>query len=59
MEKIKTDFDNKYGSHINKEEEKYSQQNLLDVEGNTLKSTKKGACLRDGIAAQLFFLNAH
>ena len=60
LEKIKTDFGNKYVSHINKESEKYIQQKLLYVEGNTLKkTTKKGAFLIDGIAAHLFFLNAH
>ena len=39
------------------ESEKYIQQKLLYVEANTLKTTKEGAFLVDGIAAHLFLLN--
>lgn len=57
LEKIKTDFGSKYVTYIQTESEKYIQQKLLYVEANTLKTTKEGAFLVDGIAAHLFFLN--
>ena len=57
LEKIKTDFGPKYVTYIQTESEKYIQQKLLYVEANTLKTTKEGAFLVDGIAAHLFFLN--
>ncbi|CAI8283696.1 MAG: Oxygen-independent coproporphyrinogen-III oxidase-like protein [Polaribacter sp. SA4-10] len=57
LEKIKTDFGSKYVTYIQTESEKYIQQNLLCLETNTLKTTKEGAFLVDGIAAHLFFLN--
>jgi len=57
LEKIKANFGNKYLSHINTESEKYIQQKLLCFEDDTLKTTKEGAFLVDGIAAHLFFLN--
>ena len=57
LEKIKTDFGSKYVTYIQTESEKYIQQKLLYVEANTLKTTKEGAFLVDGIAAHLFLLN--
>ncbi|MDB4010890.1 radical SAM family heme chaperone HemW [Polaribacter sp.] len=57
LEKIKTDFGSKYVTYIQTESEKYIQQKLLYVEVNTLKTTKEGAFLVDGIAAHLFLLN--
>lgn len=57
LEKIKTDFGSKYVTYIQTESEKYIQQKLLYVEENTLKTTKEGAFLVDGIAAHLFLLN--
>jgi len=57
LEKIKTDFGPKYVTYIQTESEKYIQQKLLYVEANTLKTTKEGAFLVDGIAAHLFLLN--
>ena len=57
LKKIKTHFGSKYLTYIERESEKYIQQKLLYVEANTLKTTKDGAFLVDGIAAHLFFLN--
>ncbi|MDB4167377.1 radical SAM family heme chaperone HemW [Polaribacter sp.] len=57
LEKIKTDFGSKYVIYIQTESEKYIQQKLLYVEANTLKTTKEGAFLVDGIAVHLFLLN--
>ena len=57
LEKIKTDFGSKYVTYIQTESEKHIQQKLLYVEANTLKTTKEGAFLVDGIAAHLFLLN--
>lgn len=57
LEKIKTDFGSKYVTYIQTESKKYIQQKLLCIEDNTLKTTKEGAFLVDGIAAHLFLLN--
>ena len=57
LEKIKTDFGSKYVTYIQTESEKYIQQKLLCIEDDTLKTTKEGAFLVDGIAAHLFLLN--
>lgn len=57
LDKIKTDFGSKYVIYIQTESEKHIQQKLLYVEANTLKTTKEGAFLVDGIAAHLFLLN--
>lgn len=57
LEKIKTDFGPKYVTYIQTESEKYIQQKLLCIEDDTLKTTKEGAFLVDGIAAHLFLLN--
>tara|TARA_B110000091_G_scaffold209084_1_gene249705 strand:+ start:531 stop:1658 length:1128 start_codon:yes stop_codon:yes gene_type:complete len=57
LEKIKTDFGTKYATYIQTESEKYIQQKLLCFEASTLKTTKEGAFLVDGIAAHLFLIN--
>ena len=46
-----------YLDYLNQQAEKYISDNLLKVENNILKTTKKGKFLCDGIASDLFLLN--
>ena len=55
--KIETEFGSNYLDYLNQQAEKYISDNLLKVENNILKTTKKGKFLCDGIASDLFLLN--
>ncbi len=55
--KIETEFGSNYLDYLNQQAEKYISDNLLKVENNILKTTKKGKFLSDGIASDLFLLN--
>ena len=57
LEKIETEFGSNYLDYLNQQAEKYISDNLLKVENNILKTTKKGKFLCDGIASDLFLLN--
>jgi oxygen-independent coproporphyrinogen-3 oxidase len=57
LEKIETEFGSNYLDYLRQQAEKYISDNLLKVENNILKTTKKGKFLCDGIASDLFFLN--
>ena len=57
LERIEAEFGKTYLDYLNKQASKFSNDNLLFVENNTLKTTKKGKFLTDGIASDLFFLN--
>ena len=57
LEKIETEFGSNYLDYLRQQAEKYISDNLLKVENNTLKTTKKGKFLCDGIASDLFLLN--
>lgn len=57
LEKIEAEFGKTYLDYLNKQASKFIIDNLLFVENNTLKTTKKGKFLTDGIASDLFFLN--
>jgi oxygen-independent coproporphyrinogen-3 oxidase len=55
--KIETEFGSNYLNYLNQQAVKYISDNLLKVENNILKTTKKGKFLCDGIASDLFLLN--
>lgn len=57
LERIESEFGKTYLDYLNKQASKFIDDNLLFVENNTLKTTKKGKFLTDGIASDLFFLN--
>ena len=55
--KIKTEFGIKYHDYFMKQVQKFLNDDLVFIENNVLKSTKKGKFLTDGIASDLFYLN--
>ncbi len=57
LDKIETEFGSRYLEYLHQQAEKYISDNLLTVENNILKTTKKGKFLSDGIASDLFLLN--
>ena len=57
LDKIETEFGSSYLEYLYQQAEKYISDNLLTVENNILKTTKKGKFLSDGIASDLFLLN--
>ena len=57
LEKIKNDFGEKYIKYLEKQSEKYIEQELLYIENQVLKTTQKGKFLSDGISSDLFMLN--
>jgi oxygen-independent coproporphyrinogen-3 oxidase len=57
LEKIKNDFGNKYVDYLEKQSKKYIEQELLYIENEILRTTKKGKFLSDGIASDLFMIN--
>jgi len=57
LERIATEFGTKYLEYLHQQAEKHLSDNLLEIENNVLKTTKKGKFLSDGIASDLFLLN--
>ncbi len=57
LTKIENDFGEKYLTYLNHQSERFLKDNLLFIENNILKPTKKGKFLCDGIASDLFYLN--
>lgn len=57
LDRIETEFGTKYLNYLHQQVEKYISDNLLEIENNVLKTTKKGKFLSDGIASDLFLLN--
>ena len=55
--KIEKDFGKKYLNYLENQSKKYIQQELLYIENQILKTTKKGKFLSDGIASDLFMIN--
>ncbi len=58
LDKIANEFGSDYLEYLQKQVQKYLDDNLLSVEGNVLKATKKGKFLTDGIASDLFLINS-
>ncbi|WP_132705602.1 radical SAM family heme chaperone HemW [Winogradskyella wandonensis] len=57
IEKVETEFGESYKDYLLKNAEIFIQQQLLYIENNHLKTTKKGMFLSDGISSELFKLN--
>ena len=57
LDKIKMDFGITYLDYLMIQVQKFLNDDLVFIEDNILKSTKKGKFLTDGIASDLFYLN--
>ncbi|MEB8327933.1 radical SAM family heme chaperone HemW [Flavobacteriaceae bacterium KMM 6897] len=57
LNRIKTEFGDRYHTYILQQAEKHIQEQLLFLDGDTLLVSKKGKFLSDGIASDLFLLN--
>jgi oxygen-independent coproporphyrinogen-3 oxidase len=57
LDRIKTEFGQSYLDYLMKQAQKFLGDDLLSIERNILKPTKKGKFLTDGIASDLFILN--
>ncbi len=57
LERIETEFGPKYLEYLKQQSAKYIEDQLLFMEDNVLRTTKKGKFLGDGIASDLFMLN--
>ncbi|PQJ80558.1 radical SAM family heme chaperone HemW [Polaribacter porphyrae] len=55
--KIKNDFGENYAKYLKMQSKKFIEKELLYIENDILKTTKKGKFLSDGIASDLFKLN--
>jgi oxygen-independent coproporphyrinogen-3 oxidase len=56
LEKVSKDFGVEFLDYLTKNADKFLKQNLLKIENKTLKTSKKGLFLVDGIASDLFFV---
>ena len=57
LDRIEKEFGNDYLDYLNKQAQKFLDDNLLIIEENIIKSTPKGKFLTDGIASDLFMVN--
>ncbi|MDD5149511.1 MAG: radical SAM family heme chaperone HemW [Flavobacterium sp.] len=57
LDRIEDEFGSDYLDYLQKQSLKYLNNNLLSIENNILKPTRKGKFLTDGIASDLFYLN--
>jgi oxygen-independent coproporphyrinogen-3 oxidase len=57
LEKTEKDFGSIYADYLMKQVQKFLNDDLVIIEENILKPTKKGKFLTDGIASDLFYLN--
>ena len=57
LDRIENEFGREYLEYLQKQARKYLNDNLLSIEENVLKATKKGKFLTDGIASDLFLIN--
>jgi oxygen-independent coproporphyrinogen-3 oxidase len=55
--RIESDFGNNYAKYLKMQATKYIDQELLCIENDILKTTRKGKFLSDGLASDLFMLN--
>ncbi|MGY8909263.1 MAG: radical SAM family heme chaperone HemW [Flavobacteriales bacterium] len=55
--KIERDFGENYSKYLQMQSKKFIKQELLYIENDVLKTTKKGKFLSDGLASDLFMLN--
>jgi oxygen-independent coproporphyrinogen III oxidase len=57
LERITQEFGIEYLDYLNKQAQKFLDDNLLFIKDNILKPTKRGKFLTDGIASDLFYIN--
>ena len=57
LDKIKIEFGSIYADYLMKQVQKFLNDDLVFIDENVLKPTKKGKFLADGIASDLFYLN--
>ena len=57
LDRIETAFGSSYLDYLQKQAQKFIKDDLLFIENDILKPTKKGKFLTDGIASDLFYLN--
>ncbi|MFH6972210.1 radical SAM family heme chaperone HemW [Flavobacterium petrolei] len=57
LNRIETEFGIIYLEYLNKQAQKFLDDDLVFIENNILKPTPKGKFLTDGIASDLFYLN--
>jgi len=57
LDRIEEEFGNSYLEYLQKQSQKFLDDDLLFIEKNILKPTHKGKFLTDGIASDLFYLN--
>lgn len=57
LDKIEKDFGIIYADYLTKQVQKFLNDDLVFIDENVLKPTKKGKFLTDGIASDLFMLN--
>lgn len=57
LERVETEFGSEYLEYLNKQAQKFLDDDLVFIENNILKPTPKGKFLTDGIASDLFILN--
>ncbi|SHL46868.1 radical SAM family heme chaperone HemW [Flavobacterium saccharophilum] len=57
LERIEKEFGLEYLNYLQKQSQKFLNDDLLSIENNILKPTAKGKFLTDGIASDLFYLN--
>jgi oxygen-independent coproporphyrinogen-3 oxidase len=57
LDRIETEFGSEYLKYLNKQAQKFLEDDLVFIENKILKPTPKGKFLTDGIASDLFYLN--
>lgn len=57
LDRIEQDFGSDYLNYLKKQVQKFLTDDLVSIENNILKTTKKGKFLTDGIASDLFLVN--
>jgi oxygen-independent coproporphyrinogen-3 oxidase len=57
LDRIEDEFGSDYLDYLQKQSQKFINDDLLFIEKNILKPTEKGKFLTDGIASDLFYLN--
>jgi oxygen-independent coproporphyrinogen-3 oxidase len=57
LQKVEKDFGGNYHKYLLQQAAPYLNEKLLMLEGDTLKATRQGKFLTDGIASDLFFIN--
>ena len=57
LDRIEKEFGTTYLEYLTNQAQKFLEDNLLSIEENVLKATKKGKFLTDGLASDLFLVN--